>query len=373
MDNLITFLDVETPNRHNDSICSIAMVQEDVQGHEVSRAHTLVNPMERFDDINMRIHGITPIDVRDAPTFDEAWEDVISPCIGRSLVVAHNAAFDLCVLWKATAASGKPIPSVRYACTKEMARSLIPDARSFRLPDVCDVLGVPMGKHHDAIADTDGCMGVFWKLAQIADWDLRSFISVYDGPGSRNRGPSHPARKMRTPSAKTMEMRELIEMIEGVVSDGEVMTDEAMNLLSWMAVHDNLLHDPIATRIMDDLQEALMDGNVSLLESNDLIAELGRLIDPTGPDQPTVVFEGRRFCLTGTFEHGTKESVADHIRELGGEVDKNVTKKCDYVVIGGCGNESYSYGNYGGKVKKAMEWQENGVPIEVIRECDIYP
>ena len=33
---------------------------------------------------------------------------------------------------------------------------------------------------------------------------------------------------------------------------------------------------------------------------------------------------------------------------------KSVTKKCDYVVIGDCDCEAYSYGTYGEKVKKAM-------------------
>ncbi|WP_278592041.1 exonuclease domain-containing protein [Olsenella uli] len=373
-DDLVTFLDVETPNRHNDSICSIAMVQTDARGNEVARAYTLVNPMAQFDDVNMRIHGITPRDVRDSPTFREVWAETISPLLDGSLAVAHNATYDLCVLWKAARAAGDPMGPVPFACTKAMAQRLMPTSASFRLPDVCRGLGVSMGAHHNATCDADGCMGAFWELARMARWDLSPFVSVYDGPraGGRSAGHEGGHRGGRAASARTSETRDLIDMASRVVSDGVVSSDEAARLLSWIVGHEGLANDPVASRIMDDLQEALMDGDVSPLESDDLVAALRRLIDPAGDGREPVTFDGMRFCLTGSFEHGPKESVADHIRGLGGIVDRDVTKRCDYVVVGGCGSEAYSFGSYGGKVKKAMSWQERGVPIHVVRECDVY-
>ena len=73
-DGLITFLDVETPNRHNDRICSIGIVQTDMRGDVVNSLSRLVNPEEPFDDICMSIHGIAPIDVKGAPSFAELWD-----------------------------------------------------------------------------------------------------------------------------------------------------------------------------------------------------------------------------------------------------------------------------------------------------------
>lgn len=54
-----TAVDVETPNRNNDSICSIGIVHMEY-GAPVYRREFLVNPREHFDDYNIKIHGITP-------------------------------------------------------------------------------------------------------------------------------------------------------------------------------------------------------------------------------------------------------------------------------------------------------------------------
>ncbi|AFV03272.1 hypothetical protein UNSWDHB_1647 [Dehalobacter sp. UNSWDHB] len=42
------------------------------------------------------------------------------------------------------------------------------------------------------------------------------------------------------------------------------------------------------------------------------------------------------------------------------------------MVVGGQGSSAWSAGNYGNKVKKALESQANGRLIEIIREADFY-
>lgn len=371
MDDRMAFIDVETPNRKNDSICSIAVIETDFRGGVLSRTHMLVNPMDRFDDVNMRIHGITPRDVANAPTFAEAWDELIAHSLSSSLVVAHNATFDLCVLWKACTASGIDTHETTYACTKRMAMGLLPSAASYRLPDVCSELGIGFGRHHDAESDALGCMEVFWRLAKASREGIFPYIDTYWGPCERWR--RHSGRSGERHNTRgTQDARGLIELARRVTSDGQVTSDEAAGLLSWMLDHETLSHDPVACRIMDALQESLMDGDVSSLESNDLVGKLRRIIDPTVSPDASVVFSGRTFCLTGSFEHGPKEVVAGHIEGLGGTVVRDVTRKCNYVVVGGCGSDAYAFGSYGGKVKKALSWQEKGVPIKIVRECDVY-
>lgn len=97
---LYTFFDVETPNRRNDRICSIGAVVTDQDGTVVEKKSYLVNPESSFDDINVRIHGIAPVDVRNAKTFPELWHDSLSAFFPVDGVVAHNARFDLSVLPK---------------------------------------------------------------------------------------------------------------------------------------------------------------------------------------------------------------------------------------------------------------------------------
>ena len=49
-----------------------------------------------------------------------------------------------------------------------------------------------------------------------------------------------------------------------------------------------------------------------------------------------------------------------------------VSGKTSYVVVGSLGSDAYAYGTYGTKVKKAMELQEQGKPVRIITEDQLY-
>ncbi|MBA1394198.1 exonuclease, partial [Lactobacillus sp. XV13L] len=67
-----TAMDFETANRHPESACSLALVM--VRDNQiVDRFYTVINPQMPFDAQNIKIHGITASDVRDAPTMAEVW------------------------------------------------------------------------------------------------------------------------------------------------------------------------------------------------------------------------------------------------------------------------------------------------------------
>ena len=67
-----TVIDVETPNRRNNSICSIALVRVE-NNIIVSKEHYFVNPEDDFDDLNIKIHHITKNMVLNKPSFKEIW------------------------------------------------------------------------------------------------------------------------------------------------------------------------------------------------------------------------------------------------------------------------------------------------------------
>lgn len=93
--NLIS-IDFETANKYRNSPCAIGLVVANEHGI-TDEFYSLINPLMDFDPYNVYVHGITERDVEDAPTFDELWPK-ISDYISNSLVVAHNASFDMSVL-----------------------------------------------------------------------------------------------------------------------------------------------------------------------------------------------------------------------------------------------------------------------------------
>ena len=71
----------------------------------------------------------------------------------------------------------------------------------------------------------------------------------------------------------------------------------------------------------------------------------------------------------------TKKSVREKeimIKEMGGIPVTSVTKKTDVLIVGGEGNAKWAYGNYGSKVKKALQMQEAGHPIVILEESEVF-
>lgn len=370
MSDLLTFFDVETPNRRNDRVCSIAIVQTDPSGLVVERRSWLVNPETNFDDVNIHIHGIAPVSVRGERTLPEIWDDELHSLISGTRLVAHNAKFDLCVLSKAFEAYGVQVSRPTYADTMEMARAALRDVPNVKLPTVCERLGVSLERHHKAEADADACRGVFWSLADPDDLDRHFSLYVYQHAEPRTR-----TRAERALSEGTHDMAELVRLLSGVVSDGEVSVDEAMSVLLYVVSHESLRDDPTVTEAADAIQEAVSDGDLSPAEADDLEALFSQIVDPVSAEaseHDAVVFEGRRFVLTGNFEHGAKSDVERYITDRGGIIAGSPSKKVSYVVVGGCGSEAYAMGSYGTKVKKAMDLQAKGVPIQIISERELY-
>lgn len=370
MSDLLTFFDVETPNRRNDRVCSIAIVQTDPSGLLMERRSWLVDPETSFDDVNMRIHGIAPVSVRGERTLPEIWDDELRSLISGTRLVAHNARFDLCVLSKAFEAYDVQVSRPTYADTMEMARAALRDVPNVKLPTVCERLGVSLERHHKAEADADACRGVFWSLADPDDLDRHFSLYVYQHARSRTR-----TRAERTLSEGTHDMAELVRLLSGVVSDGEVSIDEAMSVLLYVVSHDSLRDDPTVSEAADAIQEAVSDGDLSLAEADDLEVLFSRIVDPVSAEargHGSIEFGGRKFVLTGNFEHGAKSDVERYITERGGAIAGSPSGKVSYVVVGGCGSEAYAMGSYGTKVKKAMDLQAKGTPIQIISERELY-
>ena len=80
----------------------------------------------------------------------------------------------------------------------------------------------------------------------------------------------------------------------------------------------------------------------------------------------------KHICLSGVFEFGMKSDVEKYITERGGIIDFSLKKTTDYLIIGSCECQAYSNGTYGTKVKKAIEYNDKGCNIQIIKETDFF-
>lgn len=148
-----TAIDFETADYGRDSACSVALVH--VRGGRIvdQRVQLLRPPRRRF--VFTYIHGLTWEDVKEAPTFAEAWPDLAPLCEGSKFMAAHNAPFDKSVLRACCEAAGLTMPALPFQCTVKMARAAW-DVFPTKLPHVCDRLGIPLD-HHEALSDARAC------------------------------------------------------------------------------------------------------------------------------------------------------------------------------------------------------------------------
>ncbi len=139
-------IDFETATRSRGSACAIglAIVQD---GAVADVRRWLVRPPDnRYESINVAIHGITPSRTADALGIDAVWPEV-ADTIGSATVLAHNAAFDMGVIRASLSSAGVPVPHLTYLCTCSLARHAWPGWLSYRLDDVAHRCGVTFKPH----------------------------------------------------------------------------------------------------------------------------------------------------------------------------------------------------------------------------------
>ncbi|MBY0756851.1 3'-5' exoribonuclease [Clostridium sardiniense] len=160
-------IDFETANEKRNSPCSIGIVVVK-NGEIIERIHHLIKPKEmRFMPINIGIHGIRPKMVENELEFNEVWEK-IKHHFDESLVIAHNAGFDISVLRNTLELYGIEAPTFNYICTMKLAKNFYTGLNNVRLNTVNNFLGYKF-KHHDALADALACSNILLNISEELD------------------------------------------------------------------------------------------------------------------------------------------------------------------------------------------------------------
>ena len=123
-------------------------------------------------------------------------------------------------------------------------------------------------------------------------------------------------------------------------------------------------------------------GNEGIITRREEIAEqqeharrvVDRLPDVVERSAGGVDMENSVFCLTGDFlmSPESKRPVIDMLVAQGGIYSKNLTLKCDYLIVGSLGSPMWKNGDYGTKIERALANIESGKSsIRIIDEASI--
>lgn len=199
-----TAIDFETANRRSDSACQLAAVVVR-EGKIVDSFMWMIRPTPLFfSQQNIRIHGITPEQVRGESDFGELWPDISAKLEGECLV-AHNAGFDIGVLLACLRTHGASVPDLQFTCTRTIARRTWPNRRRYGLKPLAEWLGIRF-RHHDALEDSIACAKVLLAAGIDNDAknmaDLEKKLRINRGAAGEwgHRGPRKRTSKPRTPT-----------------------------------------------------------------------------------------------------------------------------------------------------------------------------
>lgn len=157
-------IDFETANQDFNSACSIGIAA--VRDSEIVETYySLINSHVEFSPDNIRVHGITPEDVRRAPSAYDVWRE-ISRFFGNYAVLAHNAYFDMSVLKKSFPFLNQV--DFKYIDTVSLCKEFVPGRKS--LAHCADFFHIDLGCHHNALDDAETCAKVALSCIQASGY-----------------------------------------------------------------------------------------------------------------------------------------------------------------------------------------------------------
>lgn len=351
--------DLETTGTfiNKDKIIEISALK--VRNEEVvDEFSTLVNPQMPIPSDATDINHITDDMVKDAPILEEIIDKFIDFVGDDVLIGYNNKSFDVNMVYDAyMELRGKRFMN-DFIDVLYSARSCLDFLERHSLESICDYFQINTTGAHRALQDCYLTKAVYEKLNEkYGEAAFYRASSNSNGYGARI-------------SKETEALRELQTILSEMVKVGDISYDQIFFLQNWMSLHEEYKNNYPFNTIFKTLERVMEDNVITLEEKFELQQLFRKSLDPVSSmtDENAESIKDKHVCITGDFECGTREEVFKMIEEAGGIVDKGTKKTTDYVVMGSLGSDTWKAGNYGSKVLKAMEYNEKGCDIKIIKE-----
>src|SRR4051812_47125229 len=298
---------------NGDRIVEIAIARVDAAGRVSDEYSTLVNPGRDVGPVFL--HGISNIEVRDAPTFADIAGELLDRLDG-AVVVLHDGAFVERFLDEEFARAGVQLPLTPALCSQWLAR------RTLRTADhTLRTLSRHAGR---TVLDTSSAMGAVRTVAAL----LPQMLAVYGRPlrylcGLRPMPEldiaadpvARPVEvrentdgwmtsllgRRRQPTADTIDGQRYLDTVTEALADGRLLGGEAQTLARLgasaglgapqvEALHERLLENLRAAALTDTI---LTTGQIRQLRTAASALGLPTYFDELRPTSPRALVAGR--------------------------------------------------------------------------------
>lgn len=173
----------------------------------------------------------------------------------------------------------------------------------------------------------------------------------------------------------------LVGIVQGLLADHHLNDQEIVFLRNWLRDAESVSLAWPGNLVFAQVETILQDGQVTQSERDQLtetlrqllggrldeVAEAGYVSELPLDRVQQMDVSGKLFCFTGDFVFGPRRTCEEAIERRGGLVG-TVTKKLDYLVVGGLGSQEWKHGSFGTKIEKAVAYRESGCPIKIVHE-----
>lgn len=328
----------------------------------VEHFSTFVKPSSPISASVTRLTGISNNDVENSPAIYEVLPEFIK-FIGSDILLGHNIArYDLPILRRITS----ELFSIdnEYQDTLQLSRVIIPDLPSHSLEALCNYYGIKNVAAHRAVGDAEATAEIYQCLM------LGKKGQIDRVKKKNNTSTSRPAFSQQTQALITLK-----GILTGITCDNVLSSEEIFYLKKWLDDNSDLEGNYPFDTVFTEVNNALADGILEQCELEHMLTIFKEFLNPVEAqtnNSNNIDFSNKIVCLSGEFETGSKNEIGDKLVLLGATVSQSVTKSVDFLVVGEKGSGQWYCGNYGTKIKKALEMQNKGHHIQILRECEIF-
>lgn len=326
----------------------------------VDTFNSLIKPENGISESATEVNGITMDTVENAPSASEVLSAFVD-FIGNLTLVGHNiASYDLPIVKRCVSELFDIDLKNEYIDTLYVAKKRIDNIPNYRLGTIASYFGIDTDDAHRALPDCIITKLCYEKLLEMPICEDIKSVS------------SH--KRKITFTEETKALQELQGFLLGITADNILVESEVLSLKSWLDKHSDLSGNYPFDRVFSAIEKALEDDYLSAEELDDLLVLFKDFSSPVESCSCKTInfdFSEKTICLSGDFEYGAKKEIEDIFIKSGAICRSSVSKKTDYVVVGSCGSSNWSCGNYGSKIKKALELQSQGCEIKIIKEEEL--
>lgn len=169
-------------------------------------------------------------------------------------------------------------------------------------------------------------------------------------------------------SAKTLHLQILHGMVEVIMSDNYV-DEYTLNILyDWLLESNTLKGNYIYDNILQIIKSSLEGDAVDYNSQNELFELFDNFLIINSNRDVDFDFENKTYCLTGEFEHGTKDDI-EYVLDGYSLVRKNsLSYDVNYLFVGNLGNPSWKNGKMGEKIFEAKKLVYKNSNLIIINE-----